>query len=90
MNEETQMINAQSLHMIIDMKFIETITEEQIVENYKGIRFMLRCCKDTYLISRNDWKKLLDYAYQKYVSRLQMAVAFHAGFGKMKEGDIDE
>lgn len=82
--------NYVTLKNMIDMKFLETITEEQIVEYYKHIRFMLRCCRDLLLITKKEWKDLLDYAYSKYTDRLRQAITFHVAYQEMKEGDIDE
>lgn len=81
-------LKIEQIKSIIDMKFMDTITEEQIVENYKGIRFLLRCLKDIYVISREDWKKLLDYAYEKYQGRLYQAITFRTAFKEMEESDI--
>lgn len=82
-------LKVEQIKSIIDMKFLDTITEEQIVENYKGIRFLLRCLKDIYVISREDWKMLLDYAYEKYQGRLYQAITFRAAFKEMKEDEAD-
>lgn len=83
-------MTVEQIKNLIDMKFAETITEEQIVENFKGLRYFLRCLKDIYLIDRIEWKKLLDYAYQKYITRLNESITFHAAYEEMKkeEGDF--
>lgn len=83
-------MNEATLRLIIDMRMTETITEEQIIENYKGLRFMLKSLKDAYVIDRIVWKRLLDYAYERYITRMQQSISFHSAYFSAKDGDINE